>query len=111
MKQDLLLYIVLKNDLNFDSFFKIKTKKQSITLINGTEHFKAFLDPPATIHRKYYVFDVKNPKEIERGTSKPILTQKGPYVYTMVCLLNLFPFSYSIEFVFEYLYRKNKKEM
>jgi len=32
---------------------------------------------------------VKNPKEIQQGTAKPILVQKGPYVYTLVCYEDL----------------------
>lgn len=43
--------------------------------------YKFWTEPPATIFRKYYLFDVKNPKEIEKG-DKPLLKQMGPYVYS-----------------------------
>ena len=49
-----------------------------------SEKYKAFLDPPAKIYRKYYIFDVKNPKEFQQGRNKPILVEKGPYVYSLV---------------------------
>jgi scavenger receptor class B, member 1 len=43
--------------------------------------FKYWLEPPATVYRKYYIFDVKNPLEIKEGTNKPIVVEKGPYVF------------------------------
>jgi len=51
-------------------------------ITNSSPALKYWLEPPATVYRKYYLFDVKNPKEIKEGTSKPWLVEKGPYVYS-----------------------------
>lgn len=32
--------------------------------------------------RKYYIFDVKNARDVERGRAKPKLVQRGPYTYS-----------------------------
>ena len=40
---------------------------------NSSPAFKYWLDPPAKVYRKYYLFDVKNSKEIQEGKEKPIL--------------------------------------
>lgn len=45
--------------------------------------YKFWLNPPAKIYRKYYLFHVENPDEIERGET-PRLTQRGPYTYREV---------------------------
>jgi hypothetical protein len=36
------------------------------------------------VFRKYYFFDIKNPREIENGKNKPKLIQRGPYTYSEV---------------------------
>ena len=33
------------------------------------------------IYRKYYLFSVKNPTEVQKGLEKPQLIEYGPYVY------------------------------
>lgn len=43
--------------------------------------YKFWLNPPAKIYRKYYLFNVENPEEVEKG-EKPRLTQRGPYTYS-----------------------------
>lgn len=45
--------------------------------------YKFWLNPPAKIYRKYYLFNVENPHEIQQG-GKPNLTQRGPYTYREV---------------------------
>ena len=35
---------------------------------------------PQPINYKVYLFNVENPAEVDKG-AKPILTEKGPYVY------------------------------
>ena len=45
--------------------------------------FKMWVDLPVKIYRKYYFFNVENPTEIENG-AKPVLTERGPYVYSQV---------------------------
>jgi hypothetical protein len=42
--------------------------------------FEFFMNPPASIYRKFYFFNVTNPQEIGNGR-KPILVQMGPYTY------------------------------
>ncbi|RNA35695.1 lysosome membrane 2-like [Brachionus plicatilis] len=54
---------------------------ENVIIQNNSSAYKFWSDPPAAIYRKYYLFDVKNPHEIEKG-EKPQLEQKGPYVYT-----------------------------
>ena len=39
------------------------------------------MKPPASILRKYYIWDVRNPDDVEKG-AKPVLIQRGPYVYS-----------------------------
>jgi scavenger receptor class B protein 1 len=38
-------------------------------------------NPPVFIYRKYYLFSVKNPTEVQKGLEKPHLIEYGPYVY------------------------------
>ena len=45
--------------------------------------YKFWLNPPASIYRKYYLFHVENPSEIEKGET-PILKERGPYTYREV---------------------------
>jgi hypothetical protein len=33
------------------------------------------------VQRKYYFFNVDNPDQVQLGTAKPKLTQKGPYCF------------------------------
>lgn len=44
--------------------------------------FEFWVNPPAKIYRKYYLFDVRNPLEVEKGLDKPFLIERGPYVYS-----------------------------
>lgn len=39
------------------------------------------MDPPASIVRKYYLFDITNPQEVQMGTEKPRIIERGPYAY------------------------------
>ncbi|CAF0832095.1 unnamed protein product [Brachionus calyciflorus] len=56
---------------------------ENVVIKNGSDAYKFWLDPPATIYRKYYLFDVRNPLEVEKG-EKPQLAQMGPYTYSEV---------------------------
>ena len=40
--------------------------------------------PPAKIYRHYYLFDVRNPVDVQKGVAKPILIERGPYTYSEV---------------------------
>ena len=35
----------------------------------------------SSVKRKYYLFNVENPDDVEAGIAKPNLTQKGPYCF------------------------------
>ena len=54
---------------------------KNIILGNNSEAFAYWKDPPAKITRKYYLFDIKNPNEIQMGTEKPRVVERGPYTY------------------------------
>lgn len=42
------------------------------------------MNPPATILRKYYFFDIQNPNEFLLGKEKPILVERGPFTYRVI---------------------------
>jgi hypothetical protein len=46
-------------------------------ITNSSPALQYWLEPPATVYRKYYLFDVRNPQEIKEGTNKPWLVEKG----------------------------------
>ena len=48
---------------------------------NGSRAYEFWLQPPVKMLRKYYLFDVKNSKEVING-AKPVLVQYGPYTYS-----------------------------
>ncbi|KAJ3662460.1 hypothetical protein Zmor_006808 [Zophobas morio] len=50
-------------------------------LDEGTEQYDRFLDLPFPLTFKVYLFNVENPDEILKGTAKPKLSEKGPYIY------------------------------
>ena len=56
-------------------------KFKNIMITNSSPALQYWLEPPATVYRKYYLFDVRNPQEIKEGTNKPWLVERGPYVY------------------------------
>jgi hypothetical protein len=53
-----------------------------VILKNNSAAFEIWRHPPAKMLRKYFVFDVINPAQIESGTAKPKVIQRGPYVYS-----------------------------
>ncbi|CAF0919380.1 unnamed protein product [Brachionus calyciflorus] len=68
----------------FLSEYMVQNKiHENVVIKNGSDAYKFWLDPPATIYRKYYLFDVRNPLEVEKG-EKPQLVQMGPYTYSEV---------------------------
>ncbi len=52
----------------------------NLELIEGTQGYDVWLEPPNEIYIKYYFFNVENPEEIKSG-AKPVLKQVGPYIY------------------------------
>ena len=57
---------------------------QNIVLEEDSKAFKFWMNPPATVYRKYYFFSVKNENEVVNKGKKPNLMQRGPYVYREV---------------------------
>ncbi|CAF1009200.1 unnamed protein product, partial [Brachionus calyciflorus] len=55
--------------------------KQSIIIKDGSNGYKFWQDPPAKIHRKIYLFNITNPKDIEKGR-RPKLVEMGPYTFS-----------------------------
>ena len=55
----------------------------NIIIAPESNAYKFWLKPPAQILRKYFIFDVRNPLAIEKG-AKPIVVQRGPYVYSEI---------------------------
>lgn len=47
---------------------------------NGTESFEIWRKAPFPLKFKVYIFNIMNPDEVQNG-GKPILKEKGPYVY------------------------------
>jgi scavenger receptor class B protein 1 len=56
---------------------------QNLVLTENSTAFKFWTNPPATVYRKYYFFNVVNAKEVLKG-KKPNLVQCGPYIYREV---------------------------
>ncbi|CAG7833577.1 unnamed protein product [Allacma fusca] len=53
---------------------------KQVQLRNGTEVWDKWSDIPIPVYLKFYIFNVTNPLEVERG-EKPRLQQVGPYSY------------------------------
>ncbi len=49
-------------------------------------------NPPASVYRKYYFFDVQNPEEILAG-EKPYVVERGPYAYKVSNLVHTLNYS------------------
>lgn len=76
------LFLVTGIALYFESDRIIRsTVEESVTLRNGSDAFKTWESPPATLHMQFWVFDVENPFAIISAGAKPNVTQRGPYTY------------------------------
>ncbi|KYB28339.1 Sensory neuron membrane protein 2-like Protein [Tribolium castaneum] len=53
---------------------------KNVKLVKGTEQYDRFVELPFPIIFKVYFFNVENVDDVQKG-SKPILREKGPYVY------------------------------
>jgi hypothetical protein len=51
-----------------------------MAIIEGREGHRFWKNPPATIHRKMYIWHCVNPIEVQKG-GIPELIERGPYVY------------------------------
>ena len=50
----------------------------------GTEAFKAWQATPLPVYSKIYFFSILNPEDVVVNHAKPILVEKGPYVFRLV---------------------------
>ena len=72
------IYLILIN-----SIFSLK----NAVLSESSQSFKFFMNPPATIVRRYYFFDIQNPNEFKLGKEKPILIERGYFYYVFFITL------------------------
>ena len=54
---------------------------QSVILKNGSDVFKAWVNPPIPVYFEIRLFHVANKEAVLVNGSKPIVVEKGPYVY------------------------------
>lgn len=57
--------------------------QQSMALAEGSDRLESWLHPPVTPHLTGYAFHITNPEAVLQG-KKPILEERGPYVYKSV---------------------------
>lgn len=56
----------------------------ALALKEGSNTVKSWANSTSEVYRKFYFFDIQNPKEILKGLEKPRLLERGPYVYREV---------------------------
>jgi len=63
-------------------FFDVQTELLSRRLVfkEGAQSVELWKNPPASIYRKFYFFNVTNSKDVLNG-KKPVLQEIGPYSY------------------------------
>ena len=54
---------------------------QQLTIREGTAAYKAWVETPVPVYTKFYFFDMLNPTELFHNHEKPILEERGPYVF------------------------------
>lgn len=58
-----------------------KTIKREVVLEEGTIAFKNWVKTGTTVYRQFWIFDVQNPDEVAKNSSKIKVKQRGPYTY------------------------------
>lgn len=58
-----------------------KTIKREVVLEEGTIAFKNWVKTGTTVYRQFWIFDVQNPDEVAKNSSKIKIKQRGPYTY------------------------------
>lgn len=58
-----------------------KTIKREVVLEEGTIAFKNWVKTGTTVYRQFWIFDVQNPEEVAKNSSKIKVKQRGPYTY------------------------------
>lgn len=54
---------------------------RNLPLVNGSEAFEGWRDPPVTPTMSLYVFNLTNLEAFLAGTERPHLSEVGPYIY------------------------------
>ena len=47
----------------------------------GTASYAAWKETPIPVYTKFYFFDMLNPRDLFHKHEKPILEERGPYVF------------------------------
>ena len=47
----------------------------------GTASYAAWKETPIPVYTKFYFFDMLNPSDLFHNHEKPILEERGPYVF------------------------------
>lgn len=58
-----------------------KTIKREAVLEEGTTAFKNWVKTGTTVYRQFWIFDVQNPDDVAKNSSKIKVKQRGPYTY------------------------------
>ena len=87
-KISIVIGIVLASSAVSSYFFSQSMMKnqihQNVLIQNNSKAYGFWANPPAKILRKYYLFSIQNPAEVQSGKEKPNLKEMGPYVYSEV---------------------------
>lgn len=80
-----------------------KTIKREVVLEEGTTAFKNWVKTGTTVYRQFWIFDVQNPDEVAKNSSKIKVKQRGPYTYRVRYLakenITQDPEDYTVSFV------------
>ena len=57
---------------------------QQLTIKEGTAAYMAWVETPIPVYTKFYFFDMLNPRDLFHKHEKPILEERGPYVFRWV---------------------------
>ena len=65
---------------NFEPWSHSHLLFQEVNL-NSSTTYKNWIKNPVPIYFQIWVWDLTNPEEVQAGTGKPSIQQKGPYTY------------------------------
>jgi len=63
------------------AFVKSMVKKQMDLTDPESDGYKYFIEPPVPVLIKFTFFEVSNYEDVNSGTAKPMLVERGPYTY------------------------------
>jgi len=67
----------------YQSIFNTILQSQ-LTIGEGSAAYNAWLETPLPVFTKFYFFDMVNPRDLFYKNEKPILEERGPYVFRQV---------------------------